>query len=64
MLPRAYGSFKYFVWQYFNIQKERQILDSCYRDTRLAKTGLYAIMNALFLASAINELKIQYVFKL
>jgi hypothetical protein len=48
----------------FNIQKERQILDSSYRDTRLEKTGLYAIMNALFLASAINKLKIQYVFKL
>jgi len=47
------------------LSKERQVLNSCYRDTKLAKTGLYAIMNELlFLASAINERKGQYVFKL
>ena len=45
--------------------KERQILNSCYRYKKLAKTGLYAIMNELpFLASVINERKVRYVFKL
>lgn len=45
--------------------KERQVLNSCYRYTKFAKTGLYAVMNELlFLATAINERQGQYVLKL